>query len=100
MAYKRDIDDVRESPGLDIMHLLMQRGAKVSYSDPFISSLRVDDQRLESQDMLPSCEAADCVVIITDHSNLDYAAVIEKSALIVDTRNALKKYKSDKIVLL
>lgn len=100
MAYKRDIDDVRESPGLDIMHLLMQRGAKVSYSDPFISSLRVDDQRLESQDMLSSCEAADCVVVITDHSNLDYAAVIEKSALIVDTRNALKKFKSDKIVLL
>ncbi len=100
MAYKRDIDDVRESPGLDIMHLLMQRGAKVSYSDPFISSLRVDEHRLESQEMLPACEAADCVVVITDHSNLDYAAVIEKSALIVDTRNALKKFKSDKIVLL
>ncbi|WP_031499227.1 nucleotide sugar dehydrogenase [Bryobacter aggregatus] len=100
MAYKKDIDDVRESPGLDIMHLLMQRGAKVSYSDPFISNLRIEDHRLESQDMLPSCEAADCVVIVTDHSQVDYAAVIEKSKLIVDTRNALKKYQDPKIVAL
>lgn len=100
MAYKKDIDDVRESPGLDIMHLLMQRGATVTYSDPFIASLRMDEERLESQDMLSSCEAADCVVVITDHSNLDYAAVIEKSKLIVDTRNALKKFKSGKIVKL
>lgn len=100
MAYKKDIDDVRESPGLDIVHLLMQRGAKVTYSDPFIPSLRIDGQRLESQEMLPACAAADCVVVITDHSNLDYAAVIETSSLIVDTRNALKKYKSGKIVKL
>ena len=59
MAYKKNIDDVRESPGLDIMHLLMQRGAIVSYSDPFIPSLRIDDHRLENQDMPSSCAAAD-----------------------------------------
>jgi UDP-N-acetyl-D-glucosamine dehydrogenase len=100
MAYKKNIDDVRESPGLDIMHLLMQRGATVSYSDPFIPSLKIDEHRLENQDMLNSCAAADCVVVVTDHSNVDYAQAIEVSKLIVDTRNALKKFKSEKIVTL
>ena len=100
MAYKKNIDDVRESPGLDIMHLLMQRGAIVSYSDPFISSLRIDDHRLENQDMASSCAAADCVVIVTDHTDVDYAKAVEVSKLVVDTRNVLKKIKSDKIVTL
>ena len=100
MAYKKNIDDVRESPGLDIMHLLMQRGAIVSYSDPFIPSLRIDDHRLENQDMPSSCAAADCVVIVTDHTDVDYAKAVEVSKLVVDTRNVLKKIKSDKIVTL
>lgn len=100
MAYKKDIDDVRESPGLDIMHLLMQRGADISYTDPFIPSLRIDGQQMESQEMLPACAAADCVVVVTDHSGVDYGKVIESSALIVDTRNALKRFKADNIVTL
>ena len=100
MAYKKNIDDVRESPGLDIMHLLMQRGALVSYSDPFIPNLRIDDLKLENQDMLSSCAAADCVVVVTDHTDVDYAKAVEVSRLIVDTRNVLKKIKSDKIVTL
>lgn len=100
MAYKKNIDDVRESPGLDIMHLLMQRGALVSYSDPFIPSLRIDDRKLENQDMLSSCAAADCVVVVTDHTDVDYAKAVEVSRLVVDTRNVLKKIKSDKIVTL
>ncbi len=100
MAYKKNIDDVRESPGLDIMHLLTQRGAIVSYSDPFIPSLRIEDRKLENQDMLSSCSAADCVVIVTDHTDVDYAKAVEVSKLVVDTRNVLKKIKSDKIVTL
>jgi UDP-N-acetyl-D-glucosamine dehydrogenase len=100
MAYKRDIDDVRESPGLDIMHLLVQRGAKVSYSDPFIPKLRLEDHTFESQEMLPSCATADCVVIVTDHTGLDYKSVVETSRLIVDTRNALKQFSSSNIVKL
>ncbi len=100
MAYKKDIDDVRESPGLDIMHLLVQRGAVVSYSDPFIPSLRLEGHTFESQDMLSSCTAADCVVVVTDHTSVDYAKAIEVSRLIVDTRNALKKFNSEKIVKL
>ncbi len=100
MAYKKDIDDVRESPGLDIMHLLMQRGAKVSYTDPFIASLKIDGMELHSEEMLPACQSADCVVVVTDHTGVDYAQVVESARLIVDTRNALKKFHSEKIVAL
>jgi len=100
VAYKRDIEDVRESPALDIIHLLMRRGAEVTYSDPHVPLLRIDDKELFSQEPDGLLAAADCVAIVTDHSTLDYAAVVEKSRLIVDTRNALKRFSSDKIVRL
>ncbi len=99
-AYKRDIDDMRESPALDIILLLKRRGALVTFSDPYVDSIQVDGTRLESQDILPAVETADCVVIVTDHRGIDYAAVVERSKLIVDTRNALKGYRSGKIVRL
>jgi UDP-N-acetyl-D-glucosamine dehydrogenase len=98
VAYKRDIDDVRESPALDIIHLLTQRGASVTYSDPFVPSLSIDGLQLESQDGVAG--SADCVVIITDHAAFDYKALVRDAALIVDTRNALKNIQSDKIVRL
>ena len=100
VAYKRDIDDVRESPALDIIHLLTQRGAKVTYSDPYVPSLRIDGLDLEAQDPLAAAKAADCVVIVTDHKTTDYAALVKASRLIVDTRNALKKFNSPNIVRL
>jgi UDP-N-acetyl-D-glucosamine dehydrogenase len=100
IAYKRDIDDVRESPALDIMMLLERLGAKVSYSDPFVKSVDLDGKVMANQEMMPSVAAADCVVIVTDHTGLDYAKVIEQSKVIVDTRNALKGFKSAKIVRL
>ena len=99
-AYKRDIDDVRESPALDIIMVLRRRGALVTFSDPYVSSIQIEGERLESQEMLAGVEAADCVVIVTDHTGVDYAAAVERSKLIVDTRNALKKFRSDKIVRL
>ncbi|HEX4749927.1 MAG TPA: nucleotide sugar dehydrogenase [Bryobacteraceae bacterium] len=99
-AYKRDIDDVRESPALDIILLLQRLGAKVSFSDPFVKRIKINDTHLEGQLMLPSVEAADCVVIVTDHTGVDYASVVERSKLIVDTRNALKGFRSEKIVRL
>jgi UDP-N-acetyl-D-glucosamine dehydrogenase len=99
-AYKRDIDDVRESPALDIILLLKRRGAKITFSDPYVPSIRIDGVVLEAQDALESVSAADCVVIVTDHRSVDYAAILERSKLIVDTRNALKGFKSDKIVRL
>ncbi|GIU74163.1 MAG: UDP-N-acetyl-D-glucosamine dehydrogenase [Bryobacteraceae bacterium] len=88
-AYKRDIDDVRESPALDIIHLLHQRGATVAYTDPYVPVLRLDHLTLNSQplDSLASC---DCAVIVTDHRVFDYDAVVRLAPLILDTRNALK----------
>src|SRR5579885_348787 len=103
VAYKRDIDDVRESPALDIIHLLEKRGAQVSYSDPFVPRLRADGflrHAMEALDAGEGCAQADCVVIVTDHRSFDYAAVVERSRLIVDTRNALKGCVSPKIVRL
>ena len=100
MAYKRDIDDVRESPALDIVHLLAQRGAKMTYSDPHVPKVHIDGLDMQAQDPVAMAEAADCVVIATDHTTVDYAVVLEKAKLIVDTRNALKGIRSDKIVRL
>jgi UDP-N-acetyl-D-glucosamine dehydrogenase len=100
MAYKRDIDDVRESPALDIVVLLKQRGAEVTFSDPFVPSVKLNGVAEKAQDPLKMAAKADCVVIVTDHTGIDYKQVVEKAKLIVDTRNALKNVKSDKIVRL
>src|ERR1700732_2157333 len=69
VAYKRDIDDVREWPALDIIHLLERRGSIVTYSDPFVATLRHEGKNLESQDLLSAAAAADCVVVVTDHTS-------------------------------
>lgn len=100
VAYKRDIDDVRESPAIDVIHLLRKRGAEVSFSDPFIQDLSHEGIDLRSVDLLESAAAADAVVVITDHKKFDYPALIDKSKLIFDSRNALKAFSSDKIVRL
>jgi UDP-N-acetyl-D-glucosamine dehydrogenase len=99
VAYKRNIDDVRESPALDLLLLLRNRGAIVSYSDPHVPALRLDGIELEAQPE-DAAAAADCVVIVTDHSAFDYAGLVKRAKLIVDTRNALKNFQSDKIVRL
>jgi UDP-N-acetyl-D-glucosamine dehydrogenase len=99
VAYKRDIDDLRESPALDVMLLLQRRGGVIVYTDPYVPALRVDGLELESQPE-DSISGADCVVIVTDHSAFDYRKMVERAALIVDTRNALKGVDSPKIVRL
>ena len=99
VAYKRNIDDMRESPALDVILLLARRGATVSYSDPYVPHLRLDGLQLEAQPESAAADA-DCVVIITDHTGFDYRALVERAPLIVDTRNALKGYISKKIVRL
>jgi UDP-N-acetyl-D-glucosamine dehydrogenase len=99
VAYKRNIDDVRESPALDLLLLLEQRGAQVSYSDPHVPSLRLDGRTIEAEPQAMAA-AADCVVIVTDHAAFDYAALVRHAKLIVDTRNALKGFDSGKIVRL
>ena len=99
VAYKRDIEDVRESPALDLLLLLRQRGGLVSYSDPYVPHLRLDGLELAAQPEEAAGEA-DCVVIVTDHSAFDYAGLVKRAKLIVDTRNALKGHRSEKIVRL
>lgn len=97
VAYKKDINDVRESPALSIIDRLRAKGARVSYHDPFVSEVRFDDAHTESTgDPLESIaltdetlRASDCVVIVTDHSEINYRKVTELAPLIVDTRNAL-----------
>src|SRR5580700_6984260 len=100
VAYKRDIDDVRESPALDIIHLLERRGARVTYSDPFVPSIRLEGRELRAEDASAMASEADCVVIVTDHAKFDYPSIVKNARLIVDTRNALKKYPSPKVVRL
>lgn len=100
MAYKRDIDDMRESPALDILHLLRQRGARATYSDPFVASVKLDNSSIEATEPMEMSSQADCVVIATDHTGVDYGLIVQKAKLIVDTRNALKNFKSANIVRL
>jgi UDP-N-acetyl-D-glucosamine dehydrogenase len=100
VAYKRNIDDVRESPALDVMHVLRSRGAEVSYSDPYVPRMALGGEVMESVELLDGVGEADCVVIITDHSEFPYGEVVERAAMVVDTRNALKGVVSDKIVRL
>ena len=102
-AYKPDIDDVRESPALDVIHLLEQKGAKVSFHDPYAHHIKHEEWEMESiPDLNQGIEKADCVVIVTNHKVYDYDDILEKSQLIVDTRNALgeKGRKSPKVVRL
>jgi UDP-N-acetyl-D-glucosamine dehydrogenase len=90
VAYKKDIDDVRESPALDIIRLLEKMGAKVQYHDPFIGELHEDGIALRSSACTPEVvRAADCVVVVTDHSRLDYAMVAREARAVVDTRHII-----------
>jgi len=92
VAYKKDIDDLRESPALDIIRLLHQQGARVTYHDPFIPALDEDGEHLESVPLTPEAVAAsDCVVIVTDHSVLDWAMIRDRAPAIVDTRNVISR---------
>jgi len=100
VAYKRDIDDVRESPALDVIHLLKELGAKVTYSDPWVKQVMHEPICMTAIDEHKGVKEADCVVIITDHKKFDYASLVENASLVVDTRNALKNMTSDNIVRL
>ena len=100
VAYKRDVDDVRESPALDVMRLLEEAGARVEYHDPHVPSLEWNHGRLRSVDLRPALESADVVVIVTDHSAFDYADVVARARTVVDTRNATRGLSSEKVLKL
>ena len=97
VAYKRDIDDMRESPALDVIRLLEGRGAEVQFHDPHVPSYREDGHVREgvalSDDVM---QRSDAVVIITDHRAVDYRRLVEQSRLVIDTRNALAKVPAGK----
>jgi UDP-N-acetyl-D-glucosamine dehydrogenase len=100
VAYKKDIDDLRESPSLTIIELLQKDGAQVSYHDPyfpFIGKGRKYDLQLKCAE-LSDLGQYDCVVIVTDHSDYDYRGIVKESQLVVDTRNATRGITSSKIV--
>jgi UDP-N-acetyl-D-glucosamine dehydrogenase len=100
VSYKRDVDDVRESPALDVLRILESRGARVSYNDPHVPRLAWDGGSLESVELLPAVESADVVVIVTDHSSYEWRAVVDAARRVVDTRNATRGITSPKILKL
>ncbi len=94
VAYKKDIDDLRESPALDIIKLLEERGATVLYHDPYVKSFTEDGHTLTSTPLSEATlKAADAVMIVTDHTGMDYGLVRRAAKIVVDTRNALSKVK-------
>jgi UDP-N-acetyl-D-glucosamine dehydrogenase len=100
VAYKKDIDDLRESPALTIIELLQKDGAQVSYHDPYFSFIgkgRKYDLQMKCAE-LKNLGQYDCIVIVTDHSDYDYGHIVQESQLVVDTRNATRGIKDDKIV--
>jgi UDP-N-acetyl-D-glucosamine dehydrogenase len=100
VSYKRDIDDVRESPALDVLRLLESRGARVAYNDPYVRELRLNGATLASEELMPAVAAADLVVVVTDHSGYSYREIVDAAQQVLDTRNATKGISSPKIVKL
>jgi UDP-N-acetyl-D-glucosamine dehydrogenase len=94
VAYKRDINDVRESPALDVIRLLEERGAHVEYHDPFVHEFREEGHTRKgvelSEEML---RWADAAVIITDHKSIDYQRVVDHATMVIDTRNTTADLK-------
>ncbi len=100
-AYKKDVEDIRESPALKLIRLLREKGADVSYNDPYIAKIQIDKETLTSVELTDErLSSADCVVIAADHSHYDYQHIADKASLIFDTRGATKKLNNDNIVRL
>jgi UDP-N-acetyl-D-glucosamine dehydrogenase len=100
LAYKRDVDDLRESPSLSIIEMLQLEGAAVSYNDPFFPSVgrgRKYNLNMESQP-LENLSSYDCILIVTDHTSYDYPRIVTEAQLVVDSRNATRGIVSDKVV--
>jgi len=100
MAYKKNIDDIRESPALDLFTLLLEKGAEVHYHDPYIRSFNFGDAVIHSVDISPeTMKQYDCTVLATDHTDLDYAMISINAPLIVDTRNIFKDHRENIVKL-
>jgi len=94
VTYKADVNDIRESPALEIIEHLMKQGAHLSYADPFTPQIALEGHKLTAVEATPdTLAAADCVLILTSHSSFDYASIAERAPLVVDTRNAMKAFR-------
>ena len=101
VAYKRDTTDIRESPAIEVLKGLVEKGAIVQYSDPYVPSIEFNGKVLESVALKPALlRAADCVVLLTDHSAFDYQMIANHGQVIVDTRNALKSFPGANVLTL
>ncbi len=91
VAYKKNVSDCRESPALDVMRILIDKGGKVSYNDPFVPSLKLAGKVFESVEISsPAVQEQDCLIILTDHSSYDFERILADAKLAIDTRNATK----------
>ena len=101
VSYKKDVSDTRESPALDILTILEKDGAKVYYHDPLVAELDFNGKKYKSRSLTKRfLGQLDCAVIVTDHSQIDYSFILNEAAVIIDTRNVYKDFKSNKVVTL
>jgi UDP-N-acetyl-D-glucosamine dehydrogenase len=99
VSYKKDVDDVRESPALDILQILEGRGAKVTFYDPHVSRFELNGRVYRTEEgLLQAVRGSDVVVIVTDHSDFPYGEIVEHAKIVVDTRNATRGVSSPKIL--
>jgi UDP-N-acetyl-D-mannosaminuronate dehydrogenase len=101
VAYKKNVNDVRESPALDVMRLLVNDGAELSFHDPFVPNIKLNGSQLDGLSHLtePILNEADAVVIMTDHDQIDFDFIEQHGNLIIDTRNSIKKSSASVIKL-
>jgi UDP-N-acetyl-D-glucosamine dehydrogenase len=101
VTYKKDISDSRESPAIEVIKLLAGLGAELTYSDPYVPSLQIEGQKMES--LAPSREvlaASDIAIVITNHTSFDYVEIVRNAPLVFDTRNATDGLKAGNLVRL
>ena len=95
VAYKKDINDLRESPAIDVMRILEEKGAKINYHDPYVPSMIWGDKIIKGKPLSAKLlQDTDIAIVITDHSNIDYQKILSRNIPILDTRNALKNYNN------
>jgi len=101
VAYKKDVEDIRESPSLKLIQLLHEKGSNVSYNDPYIVKIQISQNTLSSVELTEKClSSADCVVIATDHSCYNYQHIADKANLVFDTRGVTRKLDNNNIIRL
>ena len=101
VTYKRDTSDIRESPAIEILRGLQEKGAVIYFSDPYVPSLEIDGQVIKSAGLIPAIiQSMDCVIVLTDHTAFDYGMIAAHASLILDTRNVLRDFSSPNTVCL